>query len=130
MRSAFSEYYASRSLSAATDEEAPRTWLRNWWEGERVRDYSKRNFGDAEGSHATPTEVSLTYHLHEPRFEQPDMNPRCAPAGNFYDADDYRRRFADGRIGSDPSLASAAHGKKIYEAALADVGEDLDRLEI
>lgn len=130
IRHAFSEYYAERSLAAAPSAPMAKTWLRNWWEGERVRAYSKQHFGKAEGSHATPTEVSLTYYLHEPQFESPAMNPAIAPAGSFYDAAHYRETFADGRIGSDPSLASAAHGERIYQAALADLGEDLDRLAL
>lgn len=130
VRSAFSEYYASRSLSSAAADEAPRAYLRNWWEGDRVREYSQRHFAEAEGSHATPSEVSLTYYLHPPQFEPPAMQPQRAPAGGFYDAEDYRRRFADGRIGSDPSLASAAHGEQLYQASIADVSEDLEKLGI
>ncbi len=40
------------------------------------------------------------------------MSPRIAPTGPILDADDYRRRFPDGRIGSDPSQASVAAGRK------------------
>ncbi len=131
IKHAFSEYYAGRSLAAAApDAPMAKAYLRNWWEGERVRAYSKQHFGEAEGSHATPTEISLTYYLHKPQFEAPAMNPEIAPAGSFYDATHYRQTFADGRIGSDPSLASAAHGEKIYQAALADLGDELERLGI
>ncbi len=129
IKNAFSEYYAERSLGDTAGPMA-KTYLRNWWEGERVRAYSKQHFGAAEGSHATPTEVSLTYYLHQPQFEQPQMTPQIAPAGQFFDADHYRETFADGRIGSDPSLASAAHGEAIYRAALDDLAEELDRLGI
>ncbi len=130
IKNAFSEYYAERSLAGSTTAPMAKTYLRNWWEGERVRAYSKQHFGKAEGSHATPTEVSLTYYLHPPQFEQPAMTPQIAPAGQFYDADHYRQVFADGRIGSDPSLASAAHGEAIYRAALDDLAAELDRLGI
>ena len=130
IKSAFSEYYAGHSLAAPRTEAIASTYLRSWWEGERVRDYSAREFGDAEGSHATPSEVSLTYFLHAPDFEGLAMEPEIAPRGAFMDADDYRQRFADGRIGSNPGLANAAHGEKLYQAAIADIEEDLGRLGI
>lgn len=130
IKSAFSEYYASSSLGGERRADVVRTYLRNWWEGERVQQYSKTQFGDAEGSHATPTEISLTYYLHPPQFECGRLEPEIANRGTFYDADDYRSRFADGRIGSDPSLASVDHGEQIYQAALADVIDNLDALAI
>jgi creatinine amidohydrolase len=45
------------------------------------------------------------------------MTPRIAPMGPIYDAEDYRRRFPDGRIGSDPSQASVEAGARIVAAA-------------
>nr|NIO43330.1 creatininase family protein [Burkholderiales bacterium] len=56
-----------------------------------------------------------------------EMNPKIAPKGEFLDAADYRRRFPDGRIGSDPSLASIGAGEKLYKAAVADCVEDYQR---
>jgi creatinine amidohydrolase len=41
----------------------------------------------------------------------------------FFDCADYRRRFPDGRIGSDPSLSTPEHGAQIYRAAVADMIE-------
>ena len=52
------------------------------------------------------------------------MQPRIAPTGPIRDAADYRARFADGRIGSDPSLASVAAGKRLYEASVRDIAAD------
>jgi len=130
VKAGFSEYYAAASLAGARPQRAVQTYLRNWWDGDRVREYTAAQFADAEGSHATPSEISLTYHLHPPSFEIGQFSPEIAPRGAFYDADDYRRRFADGRIGSNPALASAAHGERLFAAALADIEADLDSLEI
>ena len=52
------------------------------------------------------------------------MTPKVAPtAPQFFEAADYRARFPDGRIGSDPSLSTPEHGKLLYDAAIADMVE-------
>ena len=44
--------------------------------------------------------------------------------GAYGDAFDYRRRFPDGRIGSDPSLSIVEAGNRLYEASVEDTIED------
>ena len=89
-----------------------------------MRALSRELYGAAEGSHATPSEVSLSWFAHPEAVKQADMSPAIAPAGSFYDADDYRTRFPDGRIGSNPSLASIEAGERLFNAAVDDVGKD------
>ena len=120
---AFAEYYAQFSLSAGSDGIA-KTHLRNWWNGSRIQGYSKANFRN-EGAHATPTEVSLTYFAIPTAVKNVELKPRVAPWSSYYDAVQYRQVFPDGRIGSDPSEASIAHGEAIYKAAVADTCEHL-----
>jgi creatinine amidohydrolase len=55
------------------------------------------------------------------------LEPRIAPNGSFADAEDYRRAFPDGRIGSDPSQATPEHGKRFYETAVEEVARDYER---
>ncbi len=88
---------------------------------------SQELFGEAEGSHATPAEVSLSYFAYPEAVKTADMTPKIAPTGEILDAADYRRRFPDGRIGSDPSLASVGAGEKLYKAAVADAMEEYER---
>ena len=52
------------------------------------------------------------------------LDPPVAPRGSFTDAADYRRRFPDGRIGSNPGLASVDAGKRLYDAAVAGLADD------
>src|SRR3546814_1184358 len=56
-----------------------------------------------------------------------ELSPRVAPSGGFADAADYRRRYPDGRIGSNPALASAAHGKTIMDTVVPELVEQIGR---
>ena len=122
---AFSEIYAESSLGTAGHNRPPlRCKLVNWWESEGVKRISDERFGAAEGSHATASEVALTYHGYPDdgaRVRRDSLEPKLAPVGPIYDADDYRRRFPDGRIGSDPTLATPEIGGLLLEAAVADM---------
>jgi creatinine amidohydrolase len=125
---AFSEIYAESSLGTAVrDRLQIRCKLANWWVGPRVKALSQELFGEAEGSHATPAEVSLSYFAYPDAVKSAEMSPKVAPKGEILDASDYRQRFPDGRIGSDPSLASIEAGAKLYKASIADVVEDYRR---
>ena len=125
---AFSEIYAESSLGTAVrDGLQLRCKLANWWVGPRVKALSQQLFGEAEGSHATPAEVSLSYFAYPDAVKRAEMSPKIAPKGDILDASDYRQRFPDGRIGSDPSLASIEAGAKLYKASIADVVEDYRR---
>lgn len=123
---AFAELRSQYSLQpAGSNAHAPTLMQRNWWQGTRVQKLSKELFAENEGGHATPSEVSLTWAAY-PNHARPDvvMTPDRAPYGPIGDAEDYRRRFPDGRIGSNPMLASVEAGEKLLKAAVEDVVED------
>jgi creatinine amidohydrolase len=125
VQSAFSEIYAEASLGrAGANRPALRCHLRNWWDSAGVKELSAELFGDAEGSHATCSEVSLTYYGYPEHVKRAEMTPGTAPQGPIYDADDFRRRFPDGRMGSDPRLASVEAGARIYRTALDGIKAD------
>jgi len=129
IQAAFSEFYAQFSLNG-DETDSPETYLQNWWNGKRVQDYSKLHFAGREGSHATPSEVSLTYHAYPDSMKQARFEPEIAPRGPFRDARHYRQTFADGRIGSDPSIASVEHGSAIFEAAVQDTLDHMRGLDL
>lgn len=122
---AFSEVYAESSLgTAGHNRPSLRCKLQNWWDCAGVKAISAEHFAEAEGQHATASEVSLTYYgypEHGERVRQADTHPRIAPVGPIYDAEDYRRRFPDGRIGSDPKLATPEIGGLLFEAAVSEI---------
>lgn len=120
----FSEIYAARSLSPAGNAPPVKLKLKNWWQTRRVAALSKELYGDAEGSHATPSEVAVTQYVRPLAIKSARLDPPVAPRGDFADAEDYRRNFPDGRIGSNPGLASPEAGKRLYEAAVADIAEE------
>lgn len=129
VKAAFDEIYAESSLGTARHNRTGiRCVLRNWFDCPSVGAIEADAFGAANGSHATAGEVSLTY------FGYPEdgarissagkLSPEIAPEGSFFDCDDYRRRFPDGRIGSDPTLATAEIGARLREAAVNDLAQD------
>ncbi len=122
INAAFGEIYHGISFAASGSNRAPlRCMLRNWWELPGVTDVCRQLFPVGEGSHATPSEVSVTYFAYPQAQKTVEMSPKIAPTGPICDAEDYRRRFPDGRIGSDPSQASVEAGEKIVAAAVRAV---------
>jgi len=121
---AFSEIYAEASFGPAGNGSGLKCRLRNWWESDKVKSISRELYADQEGSHATPSEVSVTQYAFPEAIKRAKLEPQVAPRGEFTDADDYRRNFPDGRIGSNPGLASPEAGKRLVEASVADLAAD------
>ena len=122
---AFSEVYAQSSLGLQPEKYGNvRCRLRNWWEADGVMALSRELFGEADGSHATCGEVSLTQYAYPDSIKTAEMDPPIAPNGPIYDAADYRRRFPDGRIGSNPALANPEAGKALFDKALEGIKAD------
>ena len=128
VEAAFSEVYAQSSMGTTPrDQSRVRCRLSNWWDAAGVTALSKELFGDQDGSHATCGEVSLTQFAYPHSIKHAEMDPPVAPTGPIYDATDYRRRFPDGRIGSNPSLANPEAGEKLFRQALVGLESDYRR---
>ena len=123
VNAAFSEIYAQASLSGQGGGKIL-CQLRNWWEFAPVMSLCKTLYPQGHGGHATPSEIAVTYFAHPEAIKSAEMTPKIAPSGPIRDAEDYRRRFPDGRIGSDPSLARAEDGGRIIDAAVEAVRKD------
>ncbi|MFQ3622083.1 MAG: creatininase family protein [Acetobacteraceae bacterium] len=120
LSAAFSEIYAAASLDPSGAVPRVRCALRNWFEGADVMRLSKEFYGDRLGTHATPAEIALTQHLHPEAIKHAAMDAVTPTRRRFTDALDLRELHPDGRIGSEPSLATPEHGRALYEAAVAD----------
>jgi len=116
---AFSEIYANSS-----SDNPPRLRLSNWWRNPAVTDLAAQLYGDAEGRHATVSEVSLSYFAHPEAIKDVAMSPTVANDGAIYDAADFRKQFPDGRIGSNPALASVEAGESFYQLAMKTISDD------
>ena len=128
INAAFSEFYATQSFNTQS-KQAPlvHTRLMNWWYLPSIGKLSKELYGDREGSHATPSEVSLSYFAHPEAVKQVELPKELPASGPIYNAADFRRRYPDGRMGSDPSLACVEHGERILNAAAGDVIKSFQR---
>ena len=127
VQAAFSEIYAVSSLDGAGNQASLQCRLRNWWQADGISSLARELYGSSEGSHATPSEVSMTWHLFPEAARPMRLEPEVAPSGEFADAADYRRRFPDGRIGSNPGLATAEAGKRLLDLAVVGLTADYQR---
>jgi len=126
---AFSELHARASLASNEGGLTLRCRLRNWWSPQQVGKLQTKLFGDRDGSHATASEISLTQYALPDTIRQGELDPAVAPASSgFTDASDFRERYPDGRVGSDPSLASPCSGEQLYHAAVEALSEDYIKL--
>jgi creatinine amidohydrolase len=123
LSAAFSEIYAAASLDPSGTVPRLRCSLRNWFDGGEVARLSREFYGDRLGSHATPSEVALTQFVHPEAIKRVEMPPVTPTRRRFTDALDLRALHPDGRIGSEPSLATPEHGKALCEAAVRDCAD-------
>lgn len=125
IEAAFAEIYAEWSFA---EERCPFALkLVNWWDLKGVNKLAFRLFPEGHGSHATPSEIAVTQAAYPDRIKTAaaPLEPRIAPTGPIRDALDYRARFPDGRIGSDPLQATPEKGRELIEAAVPALLEDI-----
>jgi creatinine amidohydrolase len=65
----------------------------------------------------------MTQHLHPEAIKTVAMAPVIPTRRSFTDAEDLRALHPDGRIGSEPGLATPAHGKALFDAAVTECAE-------
>jgi len=90
-----------------------------WWDLPEVKSVLMEMFGAREGHHATPGELSVVRRFY-PRavLDLPPME-RFEPVPQMvgWSAQDFRQRYPDGSVGSDPSLSTGSAGDRIFVAA-------------
>jgi creatinine amidohydrolase/Fe(II)-dependent formamide hydrolase-like protein len=128
IEAAFSQIYGRYSFhdSPGAENSCPfRLHLGNWYQYKDVVKLINEFYPIGEGSHATPSEIALTFAAYPDHAKVVELTPQIAPDGPIFDASDYRRRFPDGRVGADSSLARIDHGEALIEAGVANLFADL-----
>jgi len=123
IEAAFSELYAEASYAGRPRGFACK--LQNWWDLKGVMRIASRQFPTGHGSHATPSEIAITQWAYPVAIKAANYAPQIAPTGPIREALDFRARYADGRMGSDPAQASPEKGGELVAAAAAALIEDL-----
>ncbi|MCU0541557.1 MAG: creatininase family protein [Oscillatoriaceae cyanobacterium Prado104] len=121
MKAAFAETYAHLSDLNLPNADRVQCQTGNWFMCGSVYKLAKELYGDREGSHATPSEIALTQYLYPEAIKQAPLAEEVASGHKFYGAADFRRRFPDGRMGSNPALATPEHGQQFYELAVKEL---------
>lgn len=123
VEAAFSELYAEASFAGRRAGYAMK--LTNWWDLEGVNELAKEMFPTGHGAHATPSEIAVTQYAYEHAIKHADYAPRIAPSGPIREALDFRARYADGRMGSDPNQATPDKGRALVELAARSLVKEL-----
>jgi creatinine amidohydrolase/Fe(II)-dependent formamide hydrolase-like protein len=123
IEAAFAELYAEATFAGKRRGFACKQ--KNWWDLGDVMAIANRQFPTGHGSHATPSEIAVTQWAYPDTIKSANYAPQLAPTGPIREALDFRARFPDGRIGSDPGQASPEKGAELVEAAVRGLIEDV-----
>jgi creatinine amidohydrolase len=125
LKAAFAETYAHLADLDLDHGGQVRCQVANWYMARSVYAIAKELYGTQEGSHATPSEVAVTQFAYPDHIKQATLDPKVGPSGYpIYSATDFRQHYPDGRMGSNPDLATPEHGKRLYEAAVKELSSE------
>lgn len=122
-------------LHAVADElSGARVCIRSWWGFPEVAEFREALYGDWEGMHATPSEVSITQALYRvvDRLDPEPPEPLSAEYISAHSGDrhgppdDHRKRFPDGRVGAHSGLARPEHGHRFVDMAARAAAADYE----
>jgi len=123
LKAAFSETYAHLEDLQLTNALRVQCQVANWFMCNSVYKLAKELYGNQEGSHATPSEVAVTQYVYPESIKQVPLSSDVASGHKIYGAGDFRERYPDGRMGSNPALATPEHGKQFYDLAVKELSQ-------
>ena len=121
LKAAFSETYAHLADLNIAHADRVKCKVGNWFMCSSVYKLAKELYGNEEGSHATPSEVALTQYVYPEVIKQAPLSEDVARGYPIYGAANFRHQYPDGRMGSNPALATPEHGKQFYELAVKEL---------
>ncbi|BAP18530.1 creatininase family protein [cyanobacterium endosymbiont of Epithemia turgida] len=123
LKVAFSQFYNYLAHLNLPQADQVRCQVKNWFMCRSVSEKAKKLYGDQEGSHATPSEVAITQYIYPESIKNVPLSEKVASGYSIYGAVDFRRHYPDGRIGSNPTLATPKHGQQLYNLAVEELCE-------
>jgi creatinine amidohydrolase len=121
LKAAFSETYAHLADLNIPNADLVQCQIGNWFMCSSVYKLAKELYGNEEGSHATPSEVAVTQYIYPEAIKQAALSVEVGSGHKIYGAADFRQRYPDGRMGSNPALATPEHGKQFYDLAVKEL---------
>lgn len=126
VNASFSEIFADTSFDREPRKRVVRCVIRSWYEAQGVQELCDQLYGASNGDHGTASEIAVTQFRYPDHIKKIALDPVVAPGfeDGVFDALDLRARYPDGRIGSNPALATPEHGKLLVETAVESLARD------
>ncbi|MHC6226826.1 creatininase family protein [Pseudomonas sp. X10] len=124
IEAAFSELYAEASFARRPAGFALK--LCNWWDLEGVGELAREQFPTGHGVHATPSEIAVTQWAYPDSIKSAQYSPQIADSGPIRESLDFRARYPDGRMGSDPAQATPEKGRALVMLAARSLVQELE----
>ncbi len=121
LKGAFSQVYEHLANLNLKDYEQVRCQVANWYMCREVYLLAKKLYGDQEGSHATPSEVAVTQFVYPNEIKKVELEIIVNKGYPIYGAANFRQNYPDGRMGSNPNLATPEHGQQLYDLAVIEL---------
>jgi creatinine amidohydrolase len=123
LKAGFSQIYDHLAYLNLPNGDQVRCQIANWFMERDVYELAKKLYGDQEGSHATPSEVAVTQFVYPEAIKKVPLPDTVAKGHSIYSANRFRQDYPDGRMGSNPALATPEHGKQFYDVAVKEISK-------
>ncbi len=104
--------------------------LTSWYDGLKETELLEELFNDQDGSHATPSEISLTMLFRPEVFTTKPLNQKTIEKKKHYwpvTAEEMLKIFPDGRMESASWLANREKGKLVLDLAVTTLIEKIEQ---